>query len=306
MTYLSFKGIKAITFDHSTIARFTLLYLCTRLIHTRYYVGDQKERQWDKSMKKTFKFFLPKNPLVLCHGLMGFDKIGIELLKKRMISFPFIVLYYWKGIKEILEENGAEVFITSVPMMGTVEERSYVLHKQIEDKYKGRKVNLIAHSMVCKMFEHYNSLDQLKGGLDCRYLISKINPKKYQVGSLTTIATPHRGTYFANYCLKLINAFNISKTRNLFSLIGVRTKVIEELTTAYMENVFNKNVINDPNVLYFSYGASFVPSFFNIFWLSWNKINKAEGINDGLVSVKSSVWGDYKGTLENANHIILV
>ncbi|CCJ29643.1 unnamed protein product [Pneumocystis jirovecii] len=289
MTYLSFKRIKIIIFNHATIARFRFLCLHTQLIHTCHYVKDQKEKQWNyKSVKKTHKRFLPKNPLVLCHGLMGFDKIEIGKYKY-FKSFPFIVLYYWRGIKEVLEANGVEVFITSVPMLGTVEERSYLLHKQIEDKYKGYKVNLIAHSM---------------GGLDCRYLISKINPKKYQVGSLTTIATPHRGTYFANYCLKLINALNISKTCNLFSLMGLQTQVIEELTTTYMENVFNKNVIDDPNVLYFSYGASFVPSFFNIFRL--NKINNAEGMNDGLVSVKSSIWGNYKGTLENVNHLRVI
>ncbi|KAG4305208.1 hypothetical protein PORY_001378 [Pneumocystis oryctolagi] len=279
----------------STI-EFAFLSLYIRLVHTCHYTKDQREIQWGyELMKKKHTFFLPKNPLVLCHGLLGFNKIEIGRSKYFNLS-PFIVFHYWRGIKEILEANGIEVFITSVPMMGTVEERSYILHKQIEERYKGKKINLIAHSM---------------GGLDCRYLISKINPKEYKIKSLTTIATPHRGTCFADYCLESVNALNISKMHTLFTLMGLRTRVIEELTTTYMEKTFNTSVIDDPDVMYFSFGAFFVPSFLNIFRISWsqiviNKINKIEGMNDGLVSVKSSIWGNYKGTLKNASHFNVI
>jgi triacylglycerol lipase len=45
----------------------------------------------------------------------------------------------------------------------------------------GRGVNLMAHSM---------------GGLDCRYLISKVRPEEYTSLSLTIVLTPHHGSPF--------------------------------------------------------------------------------------------------------------
>ena len=38
------------------------------------------------------------------------------------------------------------------------------------------------------------------GGLDCRHLISHIKPTDYTPLSLTTIATPHRGSPFMDWC----------------------------------------------------------------------------------------------------------
>jgi triacylglycerol lipase len=49
----------------------------------------------------------------------------------------------------------------------------------------GRGVNLMAHSM---------------GGLDCRYLISKVRPEEYTPLSLTTFSTPHHGSPFMDWC----------------------------------------------------------------------------------------------------------
>jgi triacylglycerol lipase len=34
------------------------------------------------------------------------------------------------------------------------------------------------------------------GGLDCRYLISKVRPEEYTPLSLKTISTPHHGSPF--------------------------------------------------------------------------------------------------------------
>lgn len=35
-------------------------------------------------------------------------------------------------------------------------------------------------------------------------------------------------------------------------------------------------------------------------------MNEREGQNDGLVSVESAKWGEYRGTLHNVNHLDLV
>jgi triacylglycerol lipase len=57
---------------------------------------------------------------------------------------------------------------------------------------------------------------------------------------------------------------------------------------------------------YFSYGASVEPSLLSVFRQSHRIIEKEEGPNDGLVSVASSMWGNYKGTLAGVSHLDLI
>ena len=38
------------------------------------------------------------------------------------------------------------------------------------------------------------------GGLDCRHLITHVQPSDYTPLSLTTISTPHRGSPFMDWC----------------------------------------------------------------------------------------------------------
>ena len=64
---------------------------------------------------------------------------------------------------------------------GSITDRAKILHQALAKDLKGKSVNLIGHSM---------------GGLDCRYLLSHIRPDDYKVLSLTTLATPHRGSQF--------------------------------------------------------------------------------------------------------------
>ena len=60
------------------------------------------------------------------------------------------------------------------------------MHAFLKEKLpRGAGVNFVAHSM---------------GGLDCRYLISTIQPTSYKPLSLTTIGTPHRGSPFMDWC----------------------------------------------------------------------------------------------------------
>lgn len=89
----------------------------------------------------------PKHPIVLCHGLLGFDSMRLGEFESLQIP-PLAVIHYWKGIKEALEANGNEVFITRVPRTATVEERAEILAQQIQNKFGGRSINLIGHSMV--------------------------------------------------------------------------------------------------------------------------------------------------------------
>lgn len=81
----------------------------------------------------------------------------------------------------------------------------------------------------------------------------------------------------------------------------VDTAAYANLTTDYCNQYFNPNTPNDPNVSYYSYGA-------NASFPSWSLLNLAsqlvkdkEGLNDGIVSVKSAQWGKYMKTVE-ADH----
>ncbi|KAG5455782.1 MAG: Alpha/Beta hydrolase protein, partial [Olpidium bornovanus] len=133
----------------------------------------------------------PRLPIVLCHGLFGYAKLGPSFL-------PSMQLCYWGGIKEALEKLGATVIVTGVPGAGHVVDRARALNSRLESIFsrlagepgsKGSfEVNLVAHSM---------------GGLDCRQLIAHERKRGFSVKSLTTVSTPHRGSPFADVCCEL-------------------------------------------------------------------------------------------------------
>lgn len=87
------------------------------------------------------RHWTPTDPLVFCHGLFGFNKVGPE-------AVPLLQISYWRGVKEALEAAGVEVLITQVPASASVEERARILCEVITEKMPGREVNLIGHSMV--------------------------------------------------------------------------------------------------------------------------------------------------------------
>jgi triacylglycerol lipase len=115
-------------------------------------------------------------------GIGGYDPLALP---------PLATVHYWRGIKEALEQSGCErVIITRVPRTASIENRAEILRKEIATKCKpGDVLNLIAHSMVTSQFA---AILMGQGGLDARYMLSIIKPTEFRVGSLTTIATPHR------------------------------------------------------------------------------------------------------------------
>jgi len=109
-----------------------------------------------------------KSPIVLEHGLAGFNELGG-------------VIQYWNGIPEALRSGGAEVFVTQVSPFNSSVARGESLIDQLDDirAIKGKpalKFNLIGHS---------------QGGLDIRY-VAAVRPDL--VASLTTVGSPHRGS----------------------------------------------------------------------------------------------------------------
>ncbi|KAF3987459.1 hypothetical protein FT663_03916 [Candidozyma haemuli var. vulneris] len=266
----------------------------------------------DKFSKLRDHYGVPKYPMVLCHGLSGFDTLTLfevpqvadanadleevaENVKKSGIS-----VNYWHGIEEALTKAGASVIIARVPPFGSIDQRAERLDALLKEKCSGHegkepgerlKINIVGHSM---------------GGLDARYLISKIQNEKspYEVVSLTTIGTPHHGSECADFVMDLV-----SKDA---ALEAICPKAIPQLTTHFMKG-FNKDVINDSKVSYFSYGASMPPQGVRVFRATYeiikHEIQKRGGThfeNDGMVSVESSRWGEYLGTLSDVDHLDLI
>lgn len=158
-----------------------------------------------------------------------------------------------------------------------------------------------------------------------------------QVKSITTVATPHHGSSFADEFIKsVISPTHMPGLYKLLPSLGfnydpkIRLQkrlfrhgskqqeaesnndnddiaAFSQLTRAYMADTFNKEILNDPNVAYYSYAAKFVPrTWFNIFYPTWKIVYAHEGDNDGLVSVESAKWGEFMSIIDHVNHLDLI
>ncbi|KXX77892.1 Lipase 2 [Madurella mycetomatis] len=233
------------------------------------------------------RYAAPKHPVVLAHGLLGFAE-----LKLAGSYLPSI--HYWRGIKEALSAHHTTVITASVPPSGSIEKRAAKLAEDIEAQAQGRSVNIVAHSM---------------GGLDARYMISQLRPAGIDVRSLITVATPHHGSPFADRLIETIGPLYLPRLYRLWEqTTGWEPSAFAQLTTKYMSEEFNPRTPDDPSVRYFSYGAMVKdrPPLLSPFRHSHRVIEQLEGPNDGLVSVESSKWGTYKGTLLGVNHLDLI
>lgn len=86
--------------------------------------------------KSTDTYTQTKHPIVLVHGLSGFNKL-------------FGVIEYFNGVPEALTESGAEVFVPQVSAANSTEIRGEQLLAQIEEYMAvtgAEKVHLIGHS----------------------------------------------------------------------------------------------------------------------------------------------------------------
>ena len=211
-------------------------------------------------------------PIVLHHGLLGFGDVKIGPLK----------FSYFSGIDRAITERGHPLIISRVHPTGSIERRARELKEIIVRQLKvlGReheRIVIIGHSM---------------GGLDARYMISKLGMDD-RVAALVTITTPHRGSPYADWCLRNLGQ-RLGGLR-LMNLIGWDMRAVSDLTTASCAQ-FNEEVPNAPGVRYFSVSASRPWHRVPPFAVHAHKlITDAEGPNDSLVSVKSSTWAEHLG-----------
>ncbi|EWY90870.1 triacylglycerol lipase, partial [Fusarium oxysporum NRRL 32931] len=234
------------------------------------------------------KYETPKYPIVLAHGLFGFAELRL--------SPYFPAVEYWHGIREALTAQGATVLTPTVPPSSSIADRATALRSALEALAPmPQAVTIVAHSM---------------GGLDTRYMLSHLAPLPVRVAAVVTVATPHRGSAFADYLLdEEVSPLHhyLPQLYQTFEKAGLGTAAFSQLTRRYMAEEFNPSTPDQPDVRYFSYGAAVErPALLSPFRHPHAVMTQAEGPNDGLVSVESSHWGTYKGTLLGVSHLDLI
>lgn len=223
-----------------------------------------------------------KYPVLLCHGYGGFS----TLLSPSPMHKPCMRL----------RSLGIHAFAPNIVPYGTIATRAEQWIRIIEilkKKYGYEKLNVVAHSM---------------GGLDMRYAIAKLGAAD-SVASLTTIATPHRGTSLAELVLNSPDTIR-DKLAEFVDWFGESiyptTKsdavaAVQQLTRSYVTEEFNPVILDADNLHYFSYSAAVGKGtdepLHPIYRLQNQLIFQNEGINDSFVTDDSAKWGKHLGRL---------
>jgi triacylglycerol lipase len=215
-------------------------------------------------------------PIVLAHGLCGYDRISV---------FGRTVRVYFRGVRERLEAAGNRVLVARVSPTAGVARRAADLKRFIDHELPTGTVHVVGHSM---------------GGLDARYMVSKLGMEN-RVRSLTTVGTPHRGSPFADWGVRRFARLVVPVLRR----IGIPHEAFFDLTTDHCRR-FNEAVPDVPGVRYFSVAGECVKPWLGPEWLLPHRIvERAEGPNDGVVSVASARWGEHAEVWEG-DHLNLV
>ncbi len=245
-------------------------------------------------------------PIVLAHGLFGFDSIG--------------PLDYFYGIPAALEANGRTVFTPRVDAVQSAEIRGAQLVTAIEAaraQTGAAKVIVIGHS---------------QGGIDARWAAWD-DPDA--VAAVVTIATPHRGSPVADVAEAIAPGDSTAALSALADLFGLSTSgssssfegALDSLTTSGSA-IFNSTVLDVPGIPYFSVagrsalaGSDACPPAAQPFMATWDSSRNPLGIEllpvagilaaaelpetptqDGLVTVDSAQWGTFLGCIP-ADHL---
>jgi len=212
----------------------------------------------------------PPLPVVLVHGLFGFDRIG--------------VLHYFRGIATHLESLGCHAHAVRLPRAASVPQRAARLVALI-DKLGHDRVDVIAHSL---------------GGLDARYALAKLGLAS-RVRSLVTVGTPHHGTPLA----AIGEAGLLSPVRKAMRVLGI--SALDWLSPAALER-FNAEIPNVPGVRYACVVGGIrredtgVPLALSPIH---HYLRRVAGPNDGLVPISSQYWGETLAEIE-ADHFAQV
>ena len=252
-----------------------LLYAC-RLVYEEY--DFERERAALRALRVDSDLCATRYPLLLVHG------IGFRDLR---------YFNYWGRIPRELKRNGAVIYYGNQEALGTIAYNAEDIRKrilQIREETGAEKVNIIAHS---------------KGGLDARCAITTLGMSPY-VASLTTMNTPHRGCRFVDYACRLPEGFYrfvAGCFDRTFARFGDKAPDFYTATHQFATEAsvrFNENTPDMPGVYYQSYTSKMRNPFSHLLLsIPYCLIRPLEGENDGLVSVESAKWGEFRGVFSN-------
>lgn len=222
-------------------------------------------------------------PILLCHGYGGLSMLISESPMHKSCMR--------------LREFGIHAFAPNIVPYATIDIRAKqwveVIHK-LKQKYGYQKVNVVAHSMA---------------GLDMRYAITHLEIAP-DIASLTTIATPHRGTSLAETVLTAPETIK-EKLGELADWVGINiypsqksdsVAAVKQLTRDYVTQVFNPETPDVDDIPYYSYSAAVgkgTKAPLNAIYKVQNQIIfQNEGINDSFVTVESAKWGTHLKTVD--------
>lgn len=219
-------------------------------------------------------------PVLLCHG---FGSV-VSVIKPTQLHD--VCMHF--------RTHGVPAFAPNTIPYAAIRERASDWCRHIDHVLSltgAEKLNVVAHSM---------------GGLDLRYCLSKLGyaPK---VATLTTVATPHRGSSLAEVGLQTPSVlFDLFSA--FFDELGLRmypsqpsdmAAAMRDMTRGTMLDHFNYEVADHPDVAYFSWTAAVgkgTEDAIHPLLVPHNRhIYEQEGPNDGYVSVESALWGTCLG-----------
>ncbi len=219
-----------------------------------------------------------KYPIVLAHGMAGFDEL-------------FGVLDYWYAIPGDLRSGGATVYVTHVSSFHSTEARGEQLLAQVRQiiAYSGcGKVNLIGHS---------------HGGLDIRY-VAAVRPDL--VASVSTIGSPHKGADLATFLRANMTSGGFSETvlslfaDSLGTLLGLLSgyttpqdsvAALSALSAAGMAQYNAKYPQGVPTTSCGS-GASVVNGIRYYSWSGTSKVTNILDVSDYALGLSSLVYSE--------------
>jgi triacylglycerol lipase len=217
-----------------------------------------------------------RSPIVLVHGLFGFDQVRLG---------KWVLANYFNAIPHSLRSAGNQVLVPRLSPTGGIADRAAQLKTYLNDNCPGEPVHLLAHSM---------------GGLDSRFMISRLGMAN-RVLTLTTLGTPHHGSAFADWAEDRV----VRLLHLVCNFLRLPQQAFRDLTTASCAR-FNQETPAMAGVRYFSIGGLHHRKWLRPTWnLSGPIVEKAEGPNDGIVSLTSAQYGESFDVWE-ADHINLV
>ncbi|MDR3072502.1 MAG: triacylglycerol lipase [Clostridiales Family XIII bacterium] len=203
---------------------------------------------------------------------------------------------YWGRIPRVLKTNGALVYHGNQEAFGTIEQNGTDIRTRIEEilaETGAEKVNIIAHS---------------KGGLDARYAVSVLGMGE-KVATVTTMNTPHHGCLFADKATRMKEKRyrNLAKTFDaVFRKYG---DAHPDFYTATMQfrtdrsRAFNESCPDVPGVYYQSFMSVMKKASSDLLLsIPYLWIRKLGEENDGLVSVASAQWGNFRCVFRNSHN----